>query len=60
MFLDPLPAFGRNMDRGGSAKPRAMEILQYRSANSHALKNTDDQNAIALLLPKSHIQPYRI
>jgi hypothetical protein len=26
MFLDPLPAFGRNVDCGGTAKPTAMEI----------------------------------
>jgi len=60
MFLDPLPAFGRSVDRGAAAKPSAMEILQYRPAGSHALKNANDQNAIAILLPKSHIQPYRV
>ena len=60
MFLDPLPAFGRSVDRRGSTKPSAMEILQYGSTGSHALENADDQNAIALLPPKSHIQPYRI
>jgi hypothetical protein len=37
-----------------------MEILQYRPTGSHALENADDQNAIALLPPKSHIQPYKI
>ncbi len=60
MFLDPLSAFGRSMDRSGAAKPSAMEILQYRPTDSHALENADDQNAIALLPPKSHIQPYKI
>jgi len=60
MFLDPIPAFGRSVDRGSPAKPSAMEILQYRAAGSHALENTDDQNAIALLPPKSHTQPYKI
>jgi hypothetical protein len=57
MFLDPRPAFGRSVDRGGAAKPSPMEILQYRPAGSHALENADDQNAIAIFLPKSHIQP---
>jgi len=60
MFFDPLPAFGRSVDRGGAAKPSAMEILQYRSAGSHTLENADHQNAIALVWPKSHIQSYRI
>jgi hypothetical protein len=32
-----------------------MEILQYRPAGSHALENADDQNAIAIFVPKSHI-----
>jgi hypothetical protein len=48
------------VDRGGAAKPSPMQILQYRPAGSHALENADDQNAIVLLLPKSHIQPYKI
>jgi hypothetical protein len=48
------------VDRGCAAKPSAMEILQDRSAGSHALENADDQNAIASLPPKSHIQSYRI
>jgi hypothetical protein len=48
------------VDRGDAAKPSAMEILQYRPAGSHALKNAHDQNAIAILPPKSHIQPYKI
>jgi len=60
MFFDPLPAFGRTMDRGGAAKPSAMEILQYRPTGSQALENADDQNAIAILPPKSHTQSYRI
>ena len=57
MVLDPLPAFGRSVDRGGAAKPSAMEILQDRPASSHALENADHQNVIVLLPPKSHIQP---
>jgi len=60
MFLDPLPTFGRSVDRSGAAKPSAMEIVQYRPAGSHALENADDQNAIPLLPPKSHTQPYKI
>jgi hypothetical protein len=60
MFLDSLPAFGRRVDRRGPTKPSAMEILQYRPAGSRALENADDQNAIALLSPKSHTQPYKI
>jgi hypothetical protein len=48
------------MDRGGTTKSSAMEILQYGPTDSHALENADDQNAIALLPPKSHIQPYKI
>jgi hypothetical protein len=60
MFLDPLPAFRRCVDRGGAAKPSAMEIPQYRAPGSHALENADDQNAIAFLPPKSHIQPYKV
>ena len=43
MFFDPLPAFGRSVDRGGAAKPSAMEILQYRPTDFHALENADDQ-----------------
>jgi hypothetical protein len=57
MFLDPLPAFGRSVDRGGAAKPSAMEILQYGATSSHALENADHQNATAIPSPKSHIQP---
>jgi hypothetical protein len=60
MFLDPLPAFGRSVDRGGAAKPSAMEILQYRPTGSRALENADHQNAIVILPPKSHTQSYRI
>ena len=30
MFLDPLPAFGRSVDRRGPTKPSAMEILAVR------------------------------
>jgi hypothetical protein len=45
------------VDRGGAAKSSPMKILQYRPAGSHALENADDQNAIAFLPPKSHIQP---
>jgi hypothetical protein len=55
MFLDPLPAFGRNVDCGGAAKPTAMEIPKYGPTGSHALENADHQNAIALIPPKSHI-----
>jgi hypothetical protein len=47
-------------DRGGAAKPSAMEILQYGPTDPQALENADHQNAIAILPPKSHIQPYRI
>ena len=56
MFLDPLPAFGRSVDRRGPTKPSAMEILQYGPTSSRTLENADDQNAIALLRPKSHTQ----
>jgi hypothetical protein len=48
------------VDRGNAAKSSAVEILQCRSAGFHALKNAHDQNAIAILPPKSHIQPYKI
>jgi hypothetical protein len=60
MFLDPLPAFGRSVNRRGSTKPSAMEILQYGPTDFHALENTYDQNAIALLRPKSHTNSYRM
>jgi len=60
MFLDSLPAFGRRVDRRGPTKPSATEIVQYGPTGSHALENADDQNAIALLPPKSHTQPYKI
>jgi hypothetical protein len=60
MFLDPLPAFGRGGDRRGPTKPRAMEILQYSPTGSHTLENADNQNAIALFRPKSHINFYRM
>jgi hypothetical protein len=55
MFLYPLPAFGRSVDRSARAKSGTMEILQYGPTGSHALENADHQNAIALLPPKSHI-----
>jgi hypothetical protein len=48
------------VDRRGAAKPGAMEILQYGPTGSHVLENADHQNAIALLPPKFHIQPYRV
>jgi hypothetical protein len=48
MFLDPLPPFGRSVDRRGASKPSAIEILQYGSTSSHALENANDQNAIGL------------
>jgi hypothetical protein len=60
MFLDPLPAFGRGGDRRGPTKPSAMEILQYSPTSSRTLENADDQNVIALLRPKSHINFYRM
>src|SRR5437870_10526046 len=60
MFLHPLSAFGRSVDRRGAAKPSTMEILQDGPTGSDALENADHQNAIAVLPPKSHIQPYRI
>jgi hypothetical protein len=37
-----------------------MEILQYGPTDPQALENADHQNAIAILPPKSHTQPYRI
>jgi ABC-type lipoprotein export system ATPase subunit len=37
-----------------------MEILQYGQAGFRALENADHPNAIAILPPKSHTQPYRI
>jgi len=55
MFLDPLPAFGRSMERGGAAKPSAMEVPQYGPTGSDTLENAHYQNAIALLPPKSHV-----
>jgi hypothetical protein len=60
MFLDPMPAFDRSVDRRGSTKPSAMEILQYGPTDSNTLENADDQNAITLLPPKSHRNFYRI
>jgi hypothetical protein len=36
-----------------------MEILQHGPTRSGILENADDQNAIALLRPKSHINFYR-
>jgi hypothetical protein len=60
IFLDPRPAFGRSVHRGDAAKPGSMEILQYGPTNPPALENADHQNAIAILSPKSHTQPYRI
>jgi hypothetical protein len=60
MFLDSLPAFGRRVDRRGPTKPSAMEIMEYGPTRSRTLKNADDQNAIALLVPKSHINSYRV
>jgi hypothetical protein len=60
MFFDPLPAFGRSVDRRGSTKPSAMEILQYGPTSSRTLENADDQNTIAILPPKSHINLSRM
>jgi hypothetical protein len=60
MFLDPRPASGRSVDRGGAAKPSAMEIFEHSPTGLRALENADHQNAIAILPPKSHTQPYRI
>jgi hypothetical protein len=54
MFLHPLPAFGRSVDRRAAAKSRAMEIPQCGPTGSHALENADHQNAIGILSPKSH------
>lgn len=54
MFLDPLPAFIRSMDRDSAAKPSAMKIAQDGPTGSYAFENADRQNAIALLPPKSH------
>jgi hypothetical protein len=60
MFLDPLSAFGRSVNRGGATKPSTMEILQYGPTDPHALKNANHQNAMAALPPKSHANSYRI
>src|SRR6266480_1801517 len=60
IFLDPRPAFGRSVDRGDAAKPGPMEILQYGPTDPLALENADHQNAMAILPPKSHTQPYKI
>jgi hypothetical protein len=37
-----------------------MEILQYGPTNPRALENANQQNAIAILPPKPHTQPYKI
>jgi hypothetical protein len=37
-----------------------METLQYGPTGSHTLENADHQNAIAILPPESHTQPYSI
>jgi hypothetical protein len=60
MFLDPRPAFGRGVDRRSPTKPSAMEILQYGPTSSRTLENADDQNTIAILPPKSHINLSRM
>jgi hypothetical protein len=60
MFLDPLPAFGRSIDRRSPTKPSAIKIPQYGPTDALTLENADDQNAIALLPPKSHTNFYRI
>jgi hypothetical protein len=60
MFFNPLPAFGRSVHRGGPTKPSAMEILQYGPTSSRTLENADDQNTIAILPPKSHINLSRM
>jgi hypothetical protein len=60
MFLDPLPAFRRSVNRCSPTKPSAMKIPQYGPTDFHTLENADEQNAIALLPPKSHTNFYRI
>jgi hypothetical protein len=42
------------VDYGGAAKPAPMEILQHDPTDHRALENADDQNVIAIFLPKSH------
>jgi hypothetical protein len=37
-----------------------MEIFERNPTGLRALENADHQNAIAILPPKSHTQPYRI
>jgi len=37
-----------------------VEILQHGPTDPRALENADHQNAIAILPPKSHTQPYRM
>jgi hypothetical protein len=48
------------VDCGDAAKPGPMEILQDGPTDPRALENANQQNAIAILPPKSHTQPYRI
>jgi hypothetical protein len=60
MFLDTWPAAGRTVDCGDAAEPGSVKILQYGPTGPRALKNANQQDAIAILLPMSHIRTYRI
>jgi hypothetical protein len=60
MFLDPRPASGSKVDRGGAAKPGPMKIFEHSPPDLGALEDADHQNAIALPPPKSHIKSYCI
>jgi hypothetical protein len=60
VFRNPWPTFGRGVDRRGTTKSSAMEIMKYSPTGSRTLENADDQNAIAVLRPKSHINFYRV
>jgi hypothetical protein len=60
IFFNPRLAAGRSVDCSDAAKPGPIKILQYGSTDPRALKNANYQNAIVVLPPKPHTQPYRI
>jgi hypothetical protein len=60
IFLNPRLAAVRSVDCSDAAKPGPIKILQYSPTGPRALENANHQNAIAILPPKPHTQPYRI
>jgi hypothetical protein len=58
VFRNSWPTFGRGVDRRSTTKSSAMEIMKYSPTRSRTLENADDQNAIAVLSPKCHINFY--